>query len=318
MKSKTQKFRIGDNTYFHHRHGIYLRKNRVRSFALTSSVLAVMIGGFFVGREFAWPILQKNAQVQRVHQIATDTFVSAESDPGNEGIEPIRVEDDLLRSVLEDKITTFDPDEKWAVFVYDLNTERTASVNTDETFASASLYKLFLLEALENKLPFDQWQWTWIGSSSVLDCIDAMLKTSDDPCAQELGEYIGWDEIERLSQENGYTNTKLSQTDGRETTAKDMGELLARMKKGQVLSDYARRFVFDALYQQTIKKGMAEGCNKCRSANKLGELSDVAHDAGIVTHGTHDYVLVIMSEGGTFKQIEQLTKLVELEFAPAR
>lgn len=318
MKPKTQKFRIGDNTYFHHRHGIYLRKNRVRSFALTSSVLAVMIGGFFIGREFAWPILQKNTQVQRVQQIATDTFVSQQQDPNNQDAEPIRVEDELLRSVLEDKIDTFGKDEKWSVFVYDLNTERTANVNTDETFASASLYKLFLLEALENKLPFDQWQWTWVGSMSVLDCVQAMLKTTDDPCAQELGEYIGWDEIDQLNQEKGYHATKLSQTDGRETTASDVGEFYARMKKAQMLSDYARRFVFDALYQQTIKKGIAKGCNKCRTANKQGELSNVAHDAGIVTHGTHDYVLVIMSEGGTFKQIEELTRLVELEFVPAR
>lgn len=314
MKRKKLNFRIGDNTYFHHRHGIFVQRNRRRSFALSMSVLAIISGGFFVGKEYAWPLLQNNSQIQRVQQVATDAFVSAEDNPDNKNAQPIRQEDELLASVLRDKIETFPEDQRWSVFVYDLNTERTANVSSDDVFASGSLYKLFLLEALENKLPFDQWQWTWVGDSSVADCVDSMLKNSDSPCAEELGEYVGWDAIDDLSKESGYKKTKLSKSDGRETSASDLGELFARLKKGQMLSDNARRFVFDSLYQQTLKKGMAEGCKQCRTANKLGELSDFAHDAGVVTHGKHDYVLVIMSEGGTFEQVEEITKLIEIEF----
>lgn len=315
---KNQKFRLYDNIYFHHRHGVFVRKNRMRTFALTSSMLVMMIGGFFVGREFAWPLLSGSSQVQRVQQIAADKLVAGEQDPKNKDAKPIRTENELLKGILEDKIAAYPSDQKWAVFAYDLDSEQTASVNSDVTFASASLYKLFLLEALESKLPYEQWQWTWVGSSSVAECVDSMLKSSDNPCGQELGDYIGWNTIEKLNNENGYKDTKLSQDDGRETTPANVGELLARLKKGETLSDNARRFVFDALYQQTLKKGIAKGCEDCRSANKLGELSNVAHDAGIITHGGRDYVLVIMSEGGSFKQIEELTKLVELEFAPRR
>lgn len=315
MKNKAQKLRTGNSTYFHHRYGVFVRKDRKRNLALSMSVLALMFGGFFVGREYAWPMLSNNSSLQRVQQFAADKTVSAEADPNNKNAEPIRQEDEILKSVLQDKIDTFSSDQKWSVYVYDLNTERTVSINTEEVFASASLYKLFLLEALEKKLPFDQWQWTWVGNSSILDCVDTMLKDTDNPCAQELGGYVGWDKIDKLNSESGYKDTRL-EGNGRETTAANTGELLAKMKRGETLSDNARRFVFDSLYQQTIKKGMAKACEDCRTANKLGELSEVAHDAGIVTHGSHDYVLVIMSEGGTFKQIEEITKLVEAKLVP--
>lgn len=315
VKYKTPKFRASDSTYFHHRHGTFVRKNRKRSFALSMSALTIMFGGFFVGKEYAWPMLSNNAQVQRVQQLTTDKIISAEADPNNKNAQPIRQEDELLKSAIEDTLATYPTDQKWSVFVYDLNTERTVNINTDEAYASASLYKLFLLEALEEKLPFDQWQWTWVGNSSIQDCVNTMLKGSDNPCAQELGEYIGWDKIDELNSKNGYKSTSLADN-GRETTASDLGELLAKLKRGETLSDYARRFVFDSLYQQKLNKGMAKACKDCRTANKLGELSDVAHDAGIVTHGTHDYVLVVMSEGGSFDQIEALSKLIENKLVP--
>ncbi len=91
-----------------------------------------------------------------------------------------------------------------------------------------------------------------------------------------------------------------------------MGKLFVSLKKGQILSDNARRFVFDALYQQNITRGIPKGCGSdCRTADKQGELSGIAYDAGVVTHGKSDYVLVIMSQGGDFKKITELTKVID-------
>lgn len=314
MKQRTKKFRVGSTTYFHHQHGVYVAKKRGKSMAATMSVLIVMTGGFFVGKEFAWPLISNNSGVQRVQQAAENKLIPSEKQPDNKNAEPIRTEDELLGSIIEDKLATMPAGQKWSVFVYDLKTERTASVNIEEKYASASLYKLFLVEALEQKLPYDQWQWTWVGNSSVADCVETMLKSEDNPCAQELGDFIGWDKIEELNKKSGYNGTTVAGDNGRETNAKDLGEFFARLKKGQILSDNARRFVFDALYQQSPSKGIAKGCKQCRTANKLGELKDVAHDAGIVTRGSRDYVLVVLSEGGSYKQIADLTKIIEQRF----
>lgn len=285
--------------------------------ALSMSALVVLFGGFFIGKEYAWPLISQNSRVQRVQQIATSGIVSTEAEPDSKNAEPIREEDELLTALINDKLDTYPTDQKWSVFVYDLNTERTASVNIDATHTAGSLYKLYLIEALEKKLPFDQWQWTWVAGMPIKDCVSKMLQVEDDPCAEDLTEYIGWENVQQLIQKSGFKNTKLTAKDGRETTAADVGELLSRMKKGQMLSDFARRFVFDVLYQQSPNKGIAKGCKKnCRTANKMAELNNTAHDVGIVTHGKHNYVVVIMSEGGSFKQITELTKLIELEFAP--
>lgn len=318
MKNKARKFRVGKNTYFHHKHGVFVPPRRGRSLTAGLAVFIMLFGGFFIGHEYAIPMLRSNGGLQRMKQIAYgESIVSAQADPKTKSAEPIRQEDDLLKSVLEDKIATYGEGQEWSVFVYDLNTQRTVNINTEKMHTSASLYKLFMIEALEKKVPFDQWQWTWVGGMPIAECVDTMLRSSDNPCAQELGDYIGWENIDKINLENGFKNTKFSGTNGRETTASDVGELFTKLKKGQILSDYARRSVFDSLYQQTQSKGMAKACKKCRTANKLGELNGIAHDAGIVTHGSHSYVLVLMSKGGNFKQITELAKIVELKLAPS-
>lgn len=317
MKNKSEKFRVGKNTYFHHKHGVFVRGNQGRGLMVSMTIMIMLFGGFFIGREYAWPILRNNPQIQRVQKFARgEGTVSAQAATDAKNAQPIRQEDDILKSVIQDKLSTYGSSEEWSVFVYDLDTDRTVSINADKLYTSASLYKLFLLEALEKKVPFDQWQWTWVAGKPISECVNNMLKTSDDPCAQELGDYVGWNEIDKINQERGFKNTKFTGTNGRETSASDVGELFVKLKKGEMLSDFARRSIFDSLYQQSPKKGIAKGCAKCRTANKIGELQGTAHDAGIVTHGSHDYVLVLMSKDGTFKQIEDLTKLVELKLAP--
>lgn len=226
-------------------------------------------------------------------------------------IEPISRQDDNLKNLISEKISEF-KNSSWSVYVYDLKNDKTASVNATETMDAASLYKLFLLESLDQKLPYERWQYTWLTSQSISVCVDAMLQESDDPCAEDLSKYLDLNKVDAYNKKNGYKNTVFSDHfGGKQTTAEDVGKLFVNLKKGEILSDYARRYVFDALYQQQLNKGIAKGCGDCRTANKQGELSNVAYDAGVITHGKRSYVLVAMTKGGNFKDITNLTKEID-------
>ncbi|MBI5357440.1 serine hydrolase [Candidatus Saccharibacteria bacterium] len=315
MKRKLKLFRVGRRTYFHHSNGIVVQKNRLQATFLAMTIMTAVSSGFFVAVEYALPALRQSSYFQNSKKIDAETVVSAEALPDTSVKDPIKQDDDALRDQIQRRIEGYPGNQNWAVFVYDLNSDKTVSINAEKEFDSASLYKLFLLEALEKKLPQDQWRKTKIDRLRISDCVQAMLKTTDDPCSEELGAYLDWKSVDDTNAKNGFPKTKLSGNDGRKTTAGEVGELLIRLKKGHILSDKTRRFVFDALYQQNYSKGIPLGCSNCRTANKSGELTGVSHDAGIVTHGPNSYVVVVMSQGGNFDQIADITKLIDSQYA---
>lgn len=316
MKNKLKLFRVGRKTYFHHRNGVLVQKNRMQAGFVTMSMIVAVSSGFFVALEYALPALKQTSYFQNSKKINTEPVVSTEALPDNSVKNGIKQEDELLKQQIQRKISSYPDKQNWSVFVYDLGSDRTVSINSDKEMDLASLYKLFLLEALDSKLPQDKWQKTKVGQdrTKISECVESMLKVADDPCSEALGGYLDWKFIDDFNAKNGFAKTKLSGNDGRKTTAAEVGELLIRLKKGHILSDKSRRFVFDTLYQQEYQKGIPLGCINCRTANKSGELSGVSHDAGIVTHGANSYVLVVMSQGGTFEQISEITRLIDSRY----
>lgn len=313
MKHKLKFSDIGRTTYFHHEYGVVFRRKRIRISALYASSMLAVAGGFFVVSQLAIPAFNRH-----LHSLQNQKPVVVQSNPlleqktNDSNLPEIRQDNEELSALLKEKIAAFSAGSQWAVFVYDLERGTTVKINADKEFESASLYKLFLIEALENKLPFDKWQKTKLpDKTSVQQCVEAMLRSTDSACAEEIGKFVGWDSIDELNKKNGFAATKVSGNTGRKTTAAETGELLTRLKKGQMLSDKARRFVFDSLYQQVNTKGISVGCNGCRAADKFGESSTVAHDVGVVTHGGRSYILVILSQGGNFDQIAELTRTIE-------
>lgn len=311
MKKIKKIFSVEKRAYFHHKHGIYFRKDRKKQTAVWASSLLGICGCFLFISTYLIPLIKSSSYLQeRQADYAAQETLKEESD--DHKLEPISRNNSELEVVINNTIDEFSSDSNWSVYVYDLKDDSYAQINSEETLDAASLYKLFLVEYLEQKLAYEQWTSTWLVEQSIADCVYNMLQANDDPCSEDLANYLNLGAVDNFNQLNGYGNTSFDGHSGKQTTAADVGKLFSGLKKGQILSDNARRFVFDALYQQDIKQGIVKGCGKdCRTANKQGELSNIAYDGGIVTHGKRDYVLVVMSKGGSFKQIAELTKVID-------
>jgi hypothetical protein len=137
------------------------------------------------------------------------------------------------------------------------------------------------------------------------------LGVSDDSCAQQIGAYVNWDYADEYNSSVGFINTTLGEGNDPKTNAREVGQLLVQLKSSQMLSDLGRRHVFDELYHQDYVSGIPAACDDCAVANKASDQKGFVHDAGIVTRGQKSYVVVVMSEGGSFKQIAQLTRLID-------
>jgi beta-lactamase class A len=301
---------FGRSKYFHHSHGVVYLNRRYRRTSIFLATVFIIGSGFFSLNNFILPGINHLKALQKKHPVKVSRTVLAESVTSGTPL-PTTRENDALKELINEKIASYPSDQKWAVFMYDLKNGNKVEINKDQVMPAASLYKLFLLEALESKLPFSKWAYTWSGGNNIQTCVEEMLQSSDSACAEDLSNYIGAGVVNKLNQKNGFNHTSIAGADGRTTSADDVGELLLRLQKGQILSDYARRFVFDTLYQQINKDGFAAGCGDCRTADKIGQLSSVANDAGIVTYGNHSYVLVVLSQGGSLKQIADITKTIQ-------
>ncbi|MCD6078490.1 MAG: beta-lactamase [Ramlibacter sp.] len=81
-------------------------------------------------------------------------------------------------------------------------------------------------------------------------------------------------------------------------TAAGLLDALRLIEEGKAISSEASRAMLDILHQQRFKSGIPAGLpDDARVAHKTGEISTVAHDAGIVYLGGRDaYVVVILTE----------------------
>ncbi len=81
-------------------------------------------------------------------------------------------------------------------------------------------------------------------------------------------------------------------------TAAGLCNALRLIEEGKAISPEASRAMLDILHQQRFRSGIPAGLpENARVANKTGEISTIAHDAGIVyLDGRDAYVVVILTE----------------------
>jgi hypothetical protein len=224
-------------------------------------------------------------------------------------------QDKSLADIIKEQVDNYPSDQKWSVYVNQLGGGSSASVNADQLYDAGSLHKLFLLAPLESKIPVDQWQYYWTGGYNVGSCVSLFLSASDDSCSDNLGGYVNWDYIEEYNQGIGFINTTLDEGRQPQTNAREVGQLLSQLKTSKLLTDLGRRHVFDTLYHQDYIHGLPATCEDCVVANKSSNQDNFIHDAGVITRGQKDYVVVIMSQGGTTKQIAQLARAIDKQLS---
>ena len=188
-----------------------------------------------------------------------------------------------------------------SVVVTNLLTGASAEVNADQQLASASLYKLFLLQdsfaqmltgnlgahdqlilgqALADADPYTD---LVVGTRSTVSCaLQTMIEISSNSSADLLEQRLGDDSINAYLRGLGLQQSFIT-PDQAYTSAADIAQLLYRMALGQAVSPLASSQMLTMLLAQQennrlpvpLPLGVAV-------AHKTGELPDLRHDAGIV------------------------------------
>lgn len=283
--------------------------SRTRERFVLGTLISLLVAGIA-----AVPILATRS-VQR--QAIQPTVVQQASEIAQEQVKPL---EETLATVtpqivdLQPILNTWaaqNPKQIWGIAVKSLSgPEFQAQLNADRQFRSASLYKLFLVQPLFSRYSLSQQQTTSVASRSVAACLDVMLRLSDNPCGEAIAQKLGWSKVTRELKAAGYMNTDFSKGERLVTSAGDTALFLERLNEG-MLDEQSRATVMKSLLAQRWNKGIPAGCTGCQVANKTGNLGSIMNDAAIVQYAGGSYVLAIVSEGGSFKQIAELTRQIQ-------
>lgn len=244
----------------------------------------------------------------------------------------IEIKSQALSQIVNKDIDTTNGE--WAIYIENLTTGEKYSKQQNIPFPSASLYKLFLLSAVFDQISkgnistedilsasksylIDRFGDTDFGyedysdtvSYTVQEALERVGRISDNFAAIMLADRIGWDKIQKAADSLGAKNTIIK--DPLTTSAYDVSLFLKALYKGKIVSKQASATISGLLQLSNINDRIPAGISTQidgSSANlpdgvvvthKTGELSQVRHDAGIVTFkikkGTQAYILVIMS-----------------------
>ncbi|HEV7664455.1 MAG TPA: serine hydrolase, partial [Chloroflexota bacterium] len=202
------------------------------------------------------------------------------------------------------------------VVVTRLSDGETVAVNATMRFRSASLYKLFVLEAVltaqqNGQLPDDEvltvtpalatydpyLDWD-IGTRATIGCaVRTMIEMSGNAAADLLLQRVGLAAIDARITALGLHQSALTDETAF-TSPADMALLLGLVARGELVSPSASQRTLELLSaQQHNDRIPAPLPLGIRVAHKTGELPGVRHDAAIVFAPSGAYVLVTMVQG---------------------
>jgi beta-lactamase class A len=185
------------------------------------------------------------------------------------------------------------------ISVINLKTGQTFASNADQVYTSASLYKLFVAESVYRAIDNGKISYSTPVSGTgrnVQDCLNYMIKISDNTCGVGLGSLTGWDRQNDRLHAAGFSHTLLRANDSEQTSAGDVALLLKRLYEGTLLSPNSSQAFIDLLKGQQINNRLPQGLPAGTViAHKTGDLNALLHDAGIVYTAKGDYVISVMS-----------------------
>lgn len=219
----------------------------------------------------------------------------------------------MVESVIQNAVAGYDG--IWSVYLSDINSGRSLSVNPRRMW-SASEVKLYVagavLEALENG--------SLQNSSTIQSQLKAMIEWSSNDAWKSLaaklggGSYsVGMGMVNAWADRNGYPDSGRRETYGNwnTTSAEDCGHFLERVLAGTNVSAAASAQLLEHLKAQHVTYKIPAGVpSGVPTANKTGELDDVENDAAIIFAPFGTYVLVILTENGSIRNVRNLSSLV--------
>lgn len=191
--------------------------------------------------------------------------------------------------------------------------QRVASSNTNKSYVTASTYKMFVAHSVLKSIEAGKIGWgdSISNGRNTDQCLNDMIVLSDNLCAIEFGNKVGWANIERQMHDLGLSSTffRLNGRPDNITTSSDEALFLKKLQTGESLQGASRDKLLSLMKRQVYRSGIPKGTGYS-VADKIGFLDSYLHDAGIVYGPKGAYVIVVLTNGGSWGGIADSAKRI--------
>lgn len=234
---------------------------------------------------------------------------------------------------------------EYAVAIKNLKTGERYYFNEQKVFDAASLYKLFVMATIFQKIQDGDLTKTQILSQKipvlnnkfrissesaelkegsitlpVQSALSRMITSSDNYSALLLAENARLSNVSTFLQKNSFKASRVG-TKGETpaTTASDITSFFEKLYKGDLASAESTADMLKLLKSQKLNGKIPKYLPKdVITAHKTGELGRLSHDAGIIYSPKGDYIMVILSDTSkpvdTNEEIALISKAVHEYF----
>lgn len=246
----------------------------------------------------------------------------------------------FLKSDLKKIVETVLKDTKgrYGIFIKNLRTGESYFYNENETFEPGSLYKLWLMGTVFEKIKEGTLEEDKILSDkieeinkkfkiasdepeleegeievSVLTALDQMITISHNYAALLLTKEVGVSKITQFLKEYNFNQSQVG--DSLETTPSDIGKFFEMLYQGEIINKEYSDKMLAILSRQEIKDRLPKNLPKeVKIAHKTADFGFFEHDGGIVFSPQGDYIIVVLSKSefpdAAGKKIADLSKVV--------
>ena len=256
-----------------------------------------------------------------------------------EVVEEIKEEPKAEKVVLPDSIDFQQLVDNWAqntggtksVIIYDLEREEmVGEYNADESYGTASLYKLFVVYEGYRRVQSGEWQGDEMAGATgntILKCLDLSIRESFSPCAETLWAKIGHAELDAIIKNDfGIVDSDISSL---VSNPKDILAILKifythdEIKEDSLIAQMKDSFLVQPTTTYNWRQGLPSGFTRANVYNKVGwdfnatgNYWNIYHDAAIVEfpESNRHYIVVVMSNRLAFQHIRRLGTIIEKHF----
>ncbi|MDO4746938.1 MAG: hypothetical protein Q4A70_01155 [Candidatus Saccharibacteria bacterium] len=256
-----------------------------------------------------------------------------------EVIEEEVVEDVEVEPVLPERIVFQGLVDEWvdgvsgnrSVLIYDLERDEVVgSYNPDESYNTASLYKLFVVYEGYRKLQAREWLSDDVAGRTghtIIECLDLAIRESHSECAETLWSMMGREYLGDVIVNNyGIVNSNIG---GLTSNPRDITKMLQIFYEHSDIIDESllARMKDSFLIQPTTiynwRQGLPSGFSRANVYNKVGwdfnpdgNYWNIYHDAAIVEfpESNRHFIIVIMTNRVPFQRIRDFGSKFEAQF----
>lgn len=188
--------------------------------------------------------------------------------------------------------------------------QRSANLNSNTSFSTASVYKLFVADYIFHMAESGQLNLdspVAITGQTIGSCLEKMIVVSDNNCPLAFGSQFGWSAEGNFVQQQGFNGTSLVNTT---STTGDVTKLLSQLYAGQLMNSGNTATLLGYMGRQIYRSAIPAGSPGCTVYDKVGFYGGYWHDAAIVKSQHATYILVVFTKNGGAAAIKDLANQI--------